>query len=71
MHCFRSGNVTILHNSDYSGDAVIVVDDGNAPTETQVPARALLEFAAEYVRATRIAALENADPMGLLIGCNQ
>ncbi len=50
-------------NSDFSGDAIIYDPDGNPFT---IPCYVLAELVAEYVRSSRISALESASPREIL-----
>lgn len=52
------------YNSDMSGDVIIAGDDR---AEMTVPARALLEFVAEWVIRERIGWLEQQDALGVLL----
>lgn len=63
-HSTKIGAYTFLHNSDLSGTVEIVNSSG---TRFKIgPARVLLEFVAEYVRAQKIAAVEQTSTEELL-----
>ena len=55
--------VSIIHYSDYGGDCHIVITGPNDVVghEVTVPCEVLLQFAAGYVRDTRIDALEQPE----------
>ena len=67
MHLFVAGNfdskTEFNFNSDLSGNVEIRADDG---PRFSVPAKHLLQFAAEIVRRQRIAALESAHDAEIL-----
>lgn len=48
MHTFGHENVTIHHNGDYSGDAIVLVenesDKGVVSNEFRIPCEALVNF---------------------------
>jgi hypothetical protein len=64
MHTFEGKTCFIHHNGDFSGDAIIVLEDGTQRIE--VPIEDLLAFAAEAVREKKIAQLESATTEELL-----
>lgn len=51
------------HNSDFSGNVVVVKGDG---TEFEIPAQDILDLVAEHVRSIKIAKLEDLLPEQLL-----
>jgi hypothetical protein len=52
--------ITINYNGDYSGDAEVIRDEVISK-KVKIPCKALLQFAAEYVRMQKINELEIAD----------
>jgi hypothetical protein len=64
MHTFRAKTCFIHHNGDFSGDAIIVLEDGTQQLE--LPIEDLLAFAAEAVRTKKIGDLESATTEELL-----
>ena len=71
MHTFesrrlRNSGIRIHHNGDFSGDAIVSRDASPKNIEVMVPCSLLLEFAAEFVRAKKIAELEQMDAAQLL-----
>lgn len=71
MHTSKFGEVTFIHNGDYSGDVTLVVDlaarcGSKQAEDFVVPNSVLVAFVAQQVRAARIAELENKSSEELL-----
>lgn len=64
MHTFNSAGVTIHHNRDTSGNAIISDASGKQLT---VPCAVLFKFVAEIIRSRRIARIEQL-PANALLG---
>jgi hypothetical protein len=63
MHTTECGKTAFIHNGGFDGDVDIVSASGATVT---VPFDDIREFVAEYVRARRIAAIEDATAADLL-----
>jgi hypothetical protein len=73
MHTFKTGDApheTAFHfNSDLSGDVSIRRSLGEIVSkELTIPAEHLLAFVAEFIRREKIARLEEASDMQILMG---
>lgn len=72
MQTFNGKSVTINYRSDMSGEAYLAVKkkqvdfSGPGLVAVQIDPEDLLRFAAEFIRSTRIAELEQADLPALL-----
>ena len=64
MHTYKGKSLVIHHDGDYKGECYVV--DKETKTQIKVSCEDLLEFAAEYIRAKRIAKIENMDTDELL-----
>lgn len=68
MHTFEHKTdgvkVTIQHNGDYSGDAMVWVSRPGTIEEFEIPCEALVAFSEEATRSRLISALENIDLEG-------
>lgn len=63
-HSTEIQGFVFIHNGDYSGDVEIV----HTGLRVKIPFSALAEFVAGYVVGERIAALEQASPLDVLLG---
>lgn len=69
MHSFTTGDITFHHNGGFDGHVTIRKKAEGKPIEAiEVPAEAILNFAAEAVRAGLMTALEQASPEEVLQG---
>lgn len=69
MHSTKIGDYTFIHDGIHSpgsenGNVIIAAVD----MRVTVPIPVLIEFVAEIVRKKRIAELEDASPLGILMG---
>lgn len=62
----RIDTINFFHDSDFKGETRIVIRGNPDIGVISVPTRALLAFAAEYVRSKRIEAVEQQDVEELL-----
>lgn len=53
---FKSGNITVTHNSDWCGEAILLLNG----QEIKLPAELFLHVAASIIRSQKINKLEHA-----------
>ncbi|WP_301204585.1 hypothetical protein [Bacteroides acidifaciens] len=66
MHSYKTENLTIQYNSDYSGDCVII--DNKTNTEITARCEEIMGFAAKAIRDSIISRIEDMTDKDILSG---